>query len=103
MTHSRISAVCMFATVVFLIAVSSFPLCAQQATAGNAVVPTLVNFSGVLTGPNGEPLTNIAGNDKLPARTRDTSTPANPHLMADWFPEKQGADLHCLVRSLERA
>ena len=61
MTHSRISAVSTVAAVLFLIAASSFPLCAQQAAPGSAVVPTLVQFSGVLTGSNGKPLTSITG------------------------------------------
>ena len=61
MMHSRISAISMFVTLALLIAVSSVPLCAQQATSANAIVPTLVQLSGVLTGPNGKPLTNIAG------------------------------------------
>jgi len=60
-THSRISAVSVFATLVVLIAVGSFPLFAQQTGSVSAVVPTLVNFSGVLGGTNGKPLTDITG------------------------------------------
>ena len=48
------------AILVLLIAACSFPLCAQQSTA-NAVVPTLVSFSGMLAGSNGKPLTSITG------------------------------------------
>ena len=58
MTHSRISAV---AGLLFVVAASSFSLFAQQTTAGNPVVPTLVSFSGALTGSNGKPLTSITG------------------------------------------
>jgi len=61
MSYSRISAVSMLATVVFLIAVSSLPLCAQQATTANAAVPTLVQFSGVLINSNGKPMTGMTG------------------------------------------
>ena len=60
--HSRISVVsAVAALLLFLIAASSFLAFAQQSTTANAVVPTLVNFSGVLTGSNGKPLTNITG------------------------------------------
>jgi len=60
MTHSRIPAVSLFATLVFLIAACSLPLQAQQAaTANSAVVPTLVQFSGVLTNSGGKPVTQI--------------------------------------------
>jgi len=55
MTRSRISAVSMFAILVFLIAVSSFALYAQQATAANAVVPTQVNL-----GCNSQPIAQSA-------------------------------------------
>jgi len=34
---------------------------AQQAAAGNAVVPMLVNYSGALTGANGKPMTGTLG------------------------------------------
>ena len=61
MTHSRISAVSRVAALLFVIAAGSFSLIAQQTTAGNAVVPTLVQFSGVLTGSNGKPLTSVTG------------------------------------------
>jgi hypothetical protein len=61
MTHSRISAVSTVAAFLFVVAASSFSLFAQQATAGNAAVPTLVQFSGVLAGSNGKPLTSISG------------------------------------------
>ena len=61
MTRSRISAVCMFATVVLLIAVRPFPVFAQETSSANAVVPTLVQLNGVLTGGNGKPLTSITG------------------------------------------
>ena len=61
MAHSRISAVSTVAAFLFVIAASSFSLFAQQTTAANAVVPTLVQFSGVLTGSNGKPLTSITG------------------------------------------
>jgi hypothetical protein len=61
MTYSRISAISMVAALLFVIPASSFPVFAQQATAGNAVVPTLVQFSGALTNSNGKPLTSITG------------------------------------------
>jgi hypothetical protein len=60
--HSRISAaVSTVAVLLCLIAASSFSVFAQQSAVGNAVVPTLVQFSGVLTGGNGKPLTGITG------------------------------------------
>ena len=61
MTYSRISAVSLFATVVLLIAVSTFPVFAQQTSSANAVVPALVQYTGMLTSSNGKPLTNITG------------------------------------------
>jgi len=61
MTHSRISQLSRFATLVLLVAVCSFPTFAQQTTTASAVVPTLVQFSGVLTNSNGKPLTEITG------------------------------------------
>jgi hypothetical protein len=60
MTH-RISAVLLFAVVAFLIVSHSLPLFAQHPNSAYAVVPTLVNFTGVLTASTGKPLTNITG------------------------------------------
>jgi len=61
MTRFRASAVSRFVAVLFLVAVCSHSPLAQQASSSNAVVPTLVQFSGVLTGSNGRPLTGITG------------------------------------------
>jgi hypothetical protein len=62
MAHSRTAAVSLFATLVFLIATCSLPLQGQQATATNtSVVPTVVQFSGVLTNSNGKAPSGIMG------------------------------------------
>jgi len=61
MTFSRVSQLCRFATLALLIVGGSFLILAQQSTTTNAVVPTLVQFSGMLTSSNGKPLTNITG------------------------------------------
>jgi hypothetical protein len=61
MTRSHASQLFTFATLTFLIAACPLPLHAQQTGSGNSVVPALVNFSGVLTSGNGEPLTNVTG------------------------------------------
>jgi hypothetical protein len=51
-----------FVTLIFLIIFScSLPLAAQQTSAADAVVPTLLSFSGVLTTSNGKPLTSTTG------------------------------------------
>jgi hypothetical protein len=61
MTPSRISHLSRFATLALLIAAASFPILAQQSMTTNAVVPNLVNFSGMLTAVKGKPLTGIVG------------------------------------------
>jgi len=59
MIPSRISR--LFPFVMLALLTSSFPTVAQQTNATAAVVPTLVQFSGVLTSSNGKPLTEITG------------------------------------------
>ena len=59
MVRSRISR--LFPFVMLALLTSSFPTVAQQTNATAAVVPTLVQFSGVLTNSNGKPLTEITG------------------------------------------
>jgi hypothetical protein len=62
MTHSRVPAVSFFATLVFLIMAGSLPLHGRQVSAGDStVVPTLVQFSGVLSNSGDKPLTSIMG------------------------------------------
>ena len=59
MIPSRISR--LFPFVMLALLTSSFPTVAQQTNATAAVVPTLVQLSGVLTSSNGKPLTEITG------------------------------------------
>ena len=61
MTHSRVVAVSLSMVSLFLIAASSFSAFAQQSNSANAVVPTLVQFSGVLSDADGKPLTGVTG------------------------------------------
>jgi len=60
MTHSPIAQLSRIATLV-LLALGWFPALAQQSTTGNVVVPTLVQFIGVLTNSSGKPLTGVTG------------------------------------------
>jgi hypothetical protein len=62
MTHSPVPAVSFFATLAFLIMVGSLPLHGRQTSAADStVVPTLVQFSGVLSHSGDKPLTGIMG------------------------------------------
>jgi hypothetical protein len=62
MTHSRVSAVPFLATLGFLLLVGTPSLYARQASADDSIiVPTLVQFSGVLSNSGGKPLTSIMG------------------------------------------
>jgi len=62
MTHSRMSQLFRSASLALLIAAGSLPTSAQQqGSTTNVVVPTLVNFSGVLKDSSGEPLTAVVG------------------------------------------
>jgi len=49
--------------LLFVLSCSLMPVTslAQQSTASNAVVPLLVNYSGVLTGANGKPMAGTVG------------------------------------------
>jgi len=49
------------ATLAFVSTACTVSVFAQQTTSASAVVPSLVEFSGVLTGTNGKPMTGITG------------------------------------------
>ena len=61
MAHSRIPLVSLSATLVFLVAAGGLSLQAQQSATSDMIVPTFVQFSGVLSNSNGKPLTGITG------------------------------------------
>jgi len=61
MMHSRFSQLLLLLTLALLLASDPLRTFAQQGAASGAIVPPLVNFSGVLTDLNGEPPNDVVG------------------------------------------